>query len=98
MERGAFGIQTKSLGRLFVKALAINPESAAATRLTKLYGQTDDYANIVYDVMVQRSPATGTLTVYDLNKYLDLIAEHVKENERKSKIFHQFFPLIFFTN
>lgn len=85
MERGSFGIQTTTLGRLFVKALAINAKSVEGQKLTNLHGITADYGDIVYDVMKNRSPAVGTLTVYEVNKYLDLIAEHFEHNERSSE-------------
>lgn len=87
-ERGTFGIQIPTLGRLFVKALAINPNSDHANKLTNLQGNSTDYGDIVYDVMRNRSPAEGTLTVYEVNKYLDLIGEHFKDNERSSEYSH----------
>lgn len=91
LERGSFGIQIKTLGQKFVQALAINSKSDAAKKLTDLHGKNTNYGDIVYDVMKSRSPATGTLTVYEVNKYLDLIAEHFKGNERSSECFYLFF-------
>lgn len=85
VQRGSYGIKTRTLGRLFVKAIAVNPDSDTARKLTHLEGQTADYGDIVYDVMKNRSPEEGTLTVYEVNKYLDLIATHFKESERNSK-------------
>lgn len=82
-ERGSFGIQIPTLGRLFVKALAVHAKSETARKLTNLQGNTADYGDIVFEVMANRSPETGTLTVYEVNKYLDLIAEHFDQNERK---------------
>lgn len=73
------------MGQLFVKALAINAKSDTANKLTNLQGNTTDYGDIVFEVMKSRSPENGTLTVYEVNKYLDLIAEHFKHNERRSK-------------
>lgn len=81
-ERGSYGIQIPTLGRLFVKALAVHAKSETALKLTNLKGVTADYGDIVYDVMKNRSPETGKLTVYEVNKYLDLIAEHFEQNER----------------
>lgn len=88
IERGSFGIQTKTLGRLFVRALAINVKSPTALQLTNLYGNTADYGDIVYDVMKTRSPELGTLTVYEVNRYLDMIADHFQQNERNSEYAH----------
>lgn len=84
-ERGSFGIKEITLGRLFVKALAINPKSETGLKLTNTQGQNTDYGDIVYDVMKTRSPETGTLTVYEVNNYLDLIADHFQNNERSSE-------------
>lgn len=81
-ERGSFGIQETVLGRLFVKALAINPKSETALKLTNAHGNSADFADIVFDVMKSRSPDIGTLTVYEVNRYLDLIADHFRHNER----------------
>lgn len=85
LERGAFGIQNKKLGRLFVKALAVNPKSDDAIKLTNLQGCTADYGDVVFEVMKKRAPENGTLTVYEVNMYLDMIAEHFKQNEQGSK-------------
>lgn len=82
LERGSYGVQTTTLGRLYVKALAINAKSETALKLTNLQGNTSDYGDIVYEVMKNRSPETGSLTVYEVNNYLDLIADHFKQNER----------------
>lgn len=82
-ERGSFGIQIPTLGRLYVKALAVHPKSETARKLTNLQGNTADYGDIVFEVMANRSPENGTLTVYEVNKYLDLIADHFEQNERK---------------
>lgn len=82
-----------TLGRLLVKALAINPKSADAQKLTLqgTNGDVLDYGTVVYNVMAERSPAQSSLTVHEVNTYLDLIAEHFKQNERSSKIpFHDF--------
>lgn len=76
-----------TLGRLLVKALAITQDSADGRKLTLqgLNGDALDYGNVVYNVMINRSPAQSSLTVYEVNKYLDLIADHFKQNERSSK-------------
>lgn len=84
-ERGSFGIQIPTLGRLFVKAEGLNSKGETALKLTNLQGTTADYGDIVYEIMKNRSPAEGTLTVYEVNKYLDLIADHFRDNERNSK-------------
>lgn len=49
-ERGTFGIQIRTLGGLFVKALAVNPKSDTAQKLKNLEGSTADYGDIVHEV------------------------------------------------
>lgn len=90
-ERDSYGIQTKTLGRLYVKALAINEISNDGKKLLLHDGlKAGDYGDIVFDVMKRRSPETGTLKVYDMNKYLDLIGDHFRNNERASKHIFRF--------
>lgn len=87
-ERDSYGIRTTTLGKLYIKALAIHSDSLVAKKLTAQQGMTNncvDFGDIVYEVMTGRSPDKGTLTVYEVNKYLDLISEHFKQNERSSK-------------
>lgn len=80
---------------MFVGALAINTKSTEAVRLTNLHGNTSDYGDIVFDVMKDRSPKEGNLSVDEVNRYLDLIAEHFKQNERKSKYYTVVFAIIY---
>lgn len=73
------------MGRLFVDALAINKNSTDAKKLTLQDGMANgDYADVVFDVMKNRSPNEGTLTVYEVNDYLDLIGKHFRNNQRES--------------
>lgn len=86
LERGSYGIKEPTLGRLYVQALALNAKTSEdARKLTNLHGQTANYGDIVYEVMRNRSPENGTLTVYEVNKYLDMIAEHFEQTERGSE-------------
>lgn len=85
LERGAYGVQEKKLGHLYVRALSINPKGDTAKKLTNLQGNTTNYGDIVFDVMKPRSREVGKLSVYKVNEYLDLIAEHFAQNERHSK-------------
>lgn len=86
-ERDSYGIRTTTLGKLFVKALAINPKSDAGQKLLAQQGMTgkcSDFGDIVFEVMSTRSPPEGSLTVFEVNGYLDLISDHFKQNERRS--------------
>lgn len=84
-ERGAYGIQTKKLGQLFVKALAINAKSEDAKKLTDLQGNHTDYGDIVYEVMKLRATKNSTLSVFEVNKHLDLIASNFRQSEQRSE-------------
>lgn len=84
-ERGSYGIQIPTLGKLFVNALAIGKTHAHYRKLTSMHHVTTDYGDVVYEVMKTRSPTDGTLTVFEMNHYLDLIGDHFKQNERRSK-------------
>lgn len=87
IDRESYGIRTKTLGKLFIKALAISPNSEDAKKLTFELKNSDhlDYGDVVYDVMKTRSPPTGTLSIAQVNQYLDLIGEHFKNGERQRK-------------
>lgn len=89
-ERDSYGIQIRTLGNLFVKALAINANSDDGKKLTLQTKTGDDYGTVVYNVMKDRSPQESTLVVYEVDRYLELIANHFKENQRSSKYFNGF--------
>lgn len=89
-ERDSYGIKTKTLGNLFVKALAINSNSDDGKKLTLQTVTGDDYGNVVYNVMKDRSPQNSTLVVYEVDRYLELISNHFKDNQRSSKYFNRF--------
>lgn len=89
-ERDSYGIKTKTLGNLFVKALAINSNSEDGKKLTLKTVTGDDYGTVVYNVMKDRSPQRSTLMVYEVDHYLELIANHFKDNQRSSKYFNRF--------
>lgn len=84
LDRDRYGIQTHTLGQIYVRILGIHSTSDVAKRLTSKCS-TKDYPNVVYDVMKSRCRNVGTLTVYEVNRHLDAIASCYKNNERKSK-------------
>lgn len=84
-ERGSIDIEIPKLGQLYIEALRMYEKSKAAMALKncdEIAVKGADYGDIVYEVMKNRSPETGVLTVYEVNKYLDLIVEHFKQKER----------------
>lgn len=92
IERPADGIKTKTMGRLFVRILAIDPNSDVAKRLTlRSIGPSvpgkRDYADIVYDVMkVRGNIPVETLTIFDVNQRLDNISSCYQSNNRASTL------------
>lgn len=88
-ERDSYGIKTKKLGSLFVKALAINSNSEDGKKLTLQTVTGDDYGTVVYNVMKDRSPEKSSLVVYEVDRYLELIANHFRDNQRSSKYFNR---------
>lgn len=87
-ERDSYGIKTKTLGNLFVKALAISSNSDDGKKLTLQTVTGDDYGTIVYNVMKDRSPKESTLMVNDVDRYLELIADHFRQNQRGRECSH----------
>ncbi|XP_031627272.1 DNA ligase 4 [Contarinia nasturtii] len=90
-ERKAYGMQKAALGDYYVKNLGLNRNSETARQL--LIPGTEDYSEVVYNAIKSRAPQEGNLTVYEVNNYLDLIAEHYQANER-NKIHDVFYQLI----
>lgn len=93
IERPADGIKTKTMGKLFVRILSIDPNGEVAKRLTLRTTSSGgsgnrDYADIVYEVMKTRAiPIDTTLTIFDVNQRLDIISACYQSNARASKLF-----------
>lgn len=83
VDRDRYGIQMYTFGQIYVRILGIQPKSDVAKRLTGKCSSSD-FSNVVYDVMKSRSCTESKLTVYDVNKHLDTIADCYKNNNRKS--------------
>lgn len=94
-ERPAYGIKAATIGKLFVRILAIDANSEIAKRLTQKDVSTgniasesknnSDYADMVYQIIKNRVHETGTKTVFEVNHYLNNIAECYQSNKRASK-------------
>lgn len=79
-ERGSYGIQVTTMGQLYIRAFGFSPNSTEAKCLTTSKGFTaggkaEDYAEVVYKVIKDRCSKTSTLSISDLNEYLDTIAD-----------------------
>ncbi|KAG4073170.1 hypothetical protein HA402_002559 [Bradysia odoriphaga] len=82
VDRDRYGIQTYTFGQIYVRILGVQPKSDVAKRLTAKCS-SKDYPNVVYDVMKNRCCDVCKLTVYDVNKHLDTIADCYNNNNRK---------------
>lgn len=83
-ERDSYGIKTFTMGKMYVRILGIDTNSDVAKRLTAKHAHKD-YPDVVYAVMQNRCSTSSTLTVYEVNRHLDIMAGCFKNNERKSK-------------
>lgn len=83
LDREKYGIQTYTMGQIYVRVLGINTKGDVAKRLTAKCSSRD-YPNVVYEVMKNRACTETKLTVYEVNQRLDTIANCYQNNERKS--------------
>lgn len=82
-ERESYGIKHTAMGKLYVRSFGFNTNSREAKMLTTDQGfnkNCSDYADVVFNVIKDRCPKESSLTVYELNEYLDTIAD--KESKR----------------
>lgn len=81
-ERAAYGIKENTLAKKYIDILCLNKESADAKKLLNYRapknatkeGQTD-FASVAFFVLKNRCPEKGSLTIEDVNKCLDAVAE-----------------------
>lgn len=85
-ERESYGIKHTSMGELYIRSFAFSATSREAKMLTTEQGfnkNCSDYADVVFNVIKDRCPRESSLTVYELNEYLNTIAD--KESNREGK-------------
>ncbi|XP_055681211.1 DNA ligase 4 [Lutzomyia longipalpis] len=82
-ERGSYGIKEATLGRLYVRGLGIDGKSTEAKALLGGHSNARDYGELVFQVMQARSKQTSEISVFEVNKRLDLIAEHFQNGHSK---------------
>lgn len=86
-ERGSYGIQCYTLGKLYLKILGLNIDSEDGKKLVNQHiisKTARDYGEIVYSVLKLRCKQKGSLTLYDVNMALDNIAKFNSNCERMS--------------
>ncbi|GIZ01999.1 hypothetical protein CEXT_814261 [Caerostris extrusa] len=88
-QRAAYGIKEYTLAKLFIEIFCLNKNGTDAQKLLNYRSpksasnEAGDFASVAYFVLKNRSPETGSLTVHDINHYLDNIAtNHAEKKER----------------
>lgn len=74
-----------TLGNYYVKALGLNEKSVTARQFTNPIG-IDDYSEVIFNAMKGRALDGEQLSVYDVNNFLDLIAENNNKEGRNSEL------------
>lgn len=69
------------MGQLYIRAFRFNPNSTEAKYFTTSKGfsggKAKDFAEVVYNLIKEWSSKESTLSISDLNEYLDAIADSV---------------------
>lgn len=87
-ERPSYGIQSNTMGRLYIKILGISPTSDDAKILMS---NKNPYNVIAYSVLRKRCREfSDNMTVYEINNKLDAIADSYQNNNRPSKFLFNF--------
>ncbi|GBN59991.1 DNA ligase 4 [Araneus ventricosus] len=91
-QRAAYGIKEFTLAKLLIEIFCLDKNSVDAQKLLNYRSpksanaEAGDFASVAYFVLKNRSPENGTLTVYDINYYLDSIAaNHADKNKDELK-------------
>lgn len=91
-ERPAYGIKTATIGKLFIRTLAIDANGEIAKKLMQKDSSSgsktgkSDYADMVYEIIKNRVDEQGTRTIYEVNHHLTNIAEFYQNNQRPSEL------------
>lgn len=79
-ERMAYGIKESMLAKLYIDALGLPKKGPEANKLlnyrapTTSQGDAGDFASVAYFVIKKRCTSQGTLTVKEVNDFLDSVA------------------------
>ncbi|XP_023248439.1 DNA ligase 4 [Copidosoma floridanum] len=98
-ERGPYGLKSTHLSQLYVRVFCLGKNSANAEKLTSykkpIAGATtskyDDLAERTFWVMKRRLPnEQSSLTIEQVNKFLDDVATHHSTSQSKDELFVHF--------
>lgn len=87
-ERLSYGMKETFLAKYYIDALGISKDSKDAKLMLNFRApmsakqDAGDFASVAYSVLKNRCPEKGTMTLFDLDKALDAIAQANAEKER----------------
>lgn len=98
-ERSVYGLKEKNLAKAYIKLIPLGLKDPDAVRLLQWKRPTEreratsgDFPSILHEVISKRSSVIqGTLTIDDLNRYLDEITENIGKQDNQSKILQKIY-------
>ncbi|XP_035224665.1 DNA ligase 4-like [Stegodyphus dumicola] len=96
-QRAAYGIKEFTLAKLLIEIFCLDKNGVDAKKLINYrspksaHAEAGDFASVAYFVLKNRSPEKGTLTIHDINYYLDSIASNSAakmKDEMKGDLLH----------
>ncbi|KAM5533834.1 hypothetical protein V8D89_012497 [Ganoderma adspersum] len=97
-ERAVYGLKEKNLAKAYIKLIPLGRHDPDAVRLlnwkkpTDKYKTSGDFPTVLYEVVNKRSSVVeGSLTINDVNEYLDQIAQNMGKSDIQSKILQRIY-------
>ncbi|KAI1796674.1 DNA ligase 4 [Ganoderma leucocontextum] len=97
-ERAVYGLKEKNLAKAYIKLIPLGRQDPDAVRLlnwkkpTDKYKTSGDFPTVLYEVVNKRSSVVeGSLTIDDVNEYLDQIAQNMGKSDIQSKILQRIY-------
>ncbi|KAF9785002.1 DNA ligase 4 [Thelephora terrestris] len=98
-ERSVYGLKEKNLAKAYIRLIPLGSKDPDAIRLLqwkrpteRLRSTSGDFPSILHEVIGKRSSVIrGTLTIDDLNRYLDEITENIGKQENQSRILQKIY-------
>jgi len=87
-DRQSYGMKEVVLAKYYIEALYISKESEDAIKVLNYSAQTSakkdagDFASVAYTVLMNRCPQKGSLSMDDIDKALDVMAQSNAEGRR----------------
>ncbi|CAM1297752.1 LIG4 (predicted) [Pycnogonum litorale] len=93
-ERSAYGIKEVTLAKIYIEILNLNKERRDAQSLLNFRAPKNakadagDFASVAYNVLRNRCPDTGKLTIEDVNDHLDKVSFHNAAKDKGQIKYH----------